>query len=445
MATKKIFCLLLPLLVPQFLLHSMHGDNAAATNKGIPVEVKQLSERVRVLTDVAPNGVVTAISTDSGIIIIDTGVSWSFGKEFRRIAEQEFKRKDFIYVINTHADRDHTFGNQAFKDAIIVGHENCRKSLQNLQKEWDEKKHEYAALHKGRAIKTIQELKEKIHDSDQASQKRRSVAINNLVASDLSEGQEIIPPKITFNDQMILYSGDLTLHLYYLGEGHSDGDILIHLPEERLVIAGDALIKSMLVGYMKQEQFDMERYSEVLNSVCHNRARIDNVVCGHGPLMTQDELLARRDYLNSLLKGIRQAYSEGTDLETVIQRLPLENYSTLTRLIGKTSAELNDEHKTIIEKYWLRLKSKESRYSVHCNLPLPQTFCYGRSRETCPRTTRHSWSPCILLRATRVFLLHSPRFSRSRSKNRASYAQHLAPATEPGHRHPEKRAHKSLQ
>lgn len=387
MAMKKVSCLFLPLLIPQLLLHSLHGNNAAATNKDIPVEVKRLSERVRVLNDVPPNGVVTAISTDKGIIVIDTGVSWSFGKEFRRIAEQEFKRKDFIYVINTHADRDHTFGNQAFKDAVIVGHENCRNSLQNLQMEWDEKKQEYVALHKGRAIKAIQELKEKIHDSDQANQKRRSVAINDLIASDLSEGQKIIPPKITFNDQMMLYSGDLTLHLYYLGKGHSDGDILIHLPEEKLVVAGDAFIKNMLIGYMNQEQFDMDRYSEVLNTVCHNGARIDSVVCGHGPLMTHDDLLARRDYLNSLLEGIRKAHSEGKDLETIIQRLPLENYSTLTRLIGKTPAELNDEHKTIIEKYWLRLKSKESRYSKASSL-----------------------------RATRVFLLPLLRFSRSDPK-----------------------------
>ena len=134
-----------------------------------------------------------------------------------------------------------------------------------------------------------------------------------------------------------------------MGEGHSDGDVLIHLPEDRLVVAGDAFIKSMLIGYMKQKQFDMARYSEVLNAVLDDRARIENVVCGHGPLMTHDDLLVRRDYLDSLLEDIRQAYSEGTDLETVIQRLPLENYSYLTRLIGKASAELYDEHKTIIE------------------------------------------------------------------------------------------------
>lgn len=360
MSAKRIFCLLISLLVLQFLLNSQHAESVVTINKEIPVEAMRLSERVLVLTDVVPNGVVTAIATTKGIIVIDTGVSWSFGKEFRRIAEHEFKRSDFMYVINTHADRDHTFGNQAFKDAAIVGHENCRKSLQSLQMEWDKRKDEYVALHRGRAEKNIQELKETILDPDQARRNRQSVAINNLIVSDLSEGQEIIPPIITFLDQMTLYSDDITFHLYYLGEGHSDCDILIHVPQESLIVAGDAFMKSMLIGYMKQDRFDMARYSEILNIVLNNKERIKYAVCGHGPFITFDELLARRDYLNSLFGCIRQAYSDGANLETVIQRLPLENYSYLTRLIGKTSAELNDEHKTIIEKYWSRLCGEEA-------------------------------------------------------------------------------------
>ncbi len=356
MSAKKIFCLLISFFVLQLLLlNSQHVESIVTINTEIPVEVKRLSERVLVLTDVAPNGVVTAITTDKGIILIDTGVSWSFGREFRRIVEHEFKRNDFIYVINTHADRDHTFGNQAFKDAVIVGHENCHKSLQTLQREWDKRKDEYVSLHKGRAEKNIQELKETILDPDQASEKRRSVAINNVIASDLSEGQKIIPPIITFNDRMTLYSDDIDLHLYYMGEGHSDCDILVHVPQEGLIVAGDAFMKSMLIGYMKQDRFDMARYSEILNTVLNDRVRIKYAVCGHGPIMTFGELLAKRDYLKSLLEGIRQAYSDGADLKTVIQRLPLENYSHLTRLIGKTSAELNNEHKNIIEKYWSRL------------------------------------------------------------------------------------------
>ncbi len=225
--------------------------------------------------------------------------------------------------------------------------------------EWAQKKDEYVVLHKSRAEKNIQELKEMVIDSDLANRKRRSVSTNNLIASDLSKGQEIILPTITFNDQMTLYSGDITLHLYYLGEGHSDCDILIYVPQENLIIAGDAFIKSMLICYMKQDKFDMSRYSEILNTVLNDRAQIKYTVCGHGSFMTFDELLARRDYLNSLLKGINKGYVNSMDLETIIQLFPLDNYSYLTRFIDKSSIELKNQHTEIIEKYLSMLHGKE--------------------------------------------------------------------------------------
>lgn len=359
MMMKKMSVLLFPLLVPHVLLHSQEIKNEVRINNDILVNVKRLSKRVLVLNDVPPNGTVTAISTDKGNIIIDTGVSWSFGKSFRKIIEDEFKRADFAYVINTHADRDHTFGNQAFNDAAITGHNNCRRALQKLKIDWHVKKDEYITLHRTRADKNIQELKEMVLDFQQTRERRRLAAANNLIVSDLSEGQEIIPPAITFNDRMTLYCGDITLHMYYLGEGHSDCDILIHVPQESLIVAGDAFIKSMLICYMKQDKFDMARYSETLNAVLSGGRQTKYIVCGHGSPMTYDELLARRGYLDSLLEGINAGYSQKLDLDEVIKRLPLDSYSNLTGLIGKTSSELSEQHAEIIEKYWSLLQGED--------------------------------------------------------------------------------------
>lgn len=356
---KQILSLLIALCVPLFSLHSRDIKSEVKINENIYAEIIRLSEKVLVVADVSPNGIVTAIVTNKGIIIIDTGVSWSFGEGFRKIVEQEFKRSDFSYVINTHADRDHTFGNQAFKDAIIVAHKNCYKALQKLKMQWNTEKNEYISTHKSRAEKNIQELKDTNLHLDEAYRKRRLVAINSLIVSDLSEGQEIVLPTLTFNDQMTLYSGDITLHLYYLGEGHSDCDILIYVPQENLIVAGDAFIKSMLICSMKQDAFDMARYSKILNTVLNDSARIKYAVCGHGSFVSFSELLARRDYLNSLLKGIKQSYARGMDLKAIIQRFPLENYSYLTRLIDESSTELKKQHAEIIEKFWFRLHSEE--------------------------------------------------------------------------------------
>ncbi len=354
---KSISSLLLPILVLLSPLNCRETINEAKIIDEIPIGIERLSERVLILNDVPPNGTVTAISTSKGIIVIDTGVSWSFGYGLRRIIERELKRTDFAYVVNTHADRDHTFGNQAFGDVTIIGHENCLRALRELKMAWDVKRDEYVSLHKERAAQGLRELKGMDTDPDRAAVKRRQVAANDRIASDLAEGQEIVLPSRTFDDRMALHSGDITLYLYYLGEGHSDSDILIHVPQENLIVAGDAFIKSMLICFMKQDRFDMARYSEILNTVLNGNAPVKYVICGHGSFMTGEELISRREYLDSLLEGIRQGRAEGLDFETVRRRLALDGYSDLTRLIGKAPVELEEEHAAIIQKYWSMLQS----------------------------------------------------------------------------------------
>ena len=47
---------------------------------------------------------------------------------------------------------------------------------------------------------------------------------------------------ITFDDRhMRLYLGAMPIDLYYFGRGHTDGDIVIHLPRERIVFTGDLM------------------------------------------------------------------------------------------------------------------------------------------------------------------------------------------------------------
>lgn len=354
---NSISGLLLSLFVLLSPLNCGGNGNEAKINDDIPVGIERLSKRALVLTDVPPSCNVTAIASSEGIIVIDTGVARSFGEGFRRIIEREFKRNDFAYVINTHADRDHTFGNQMFGDVTIIGHKNCRQALGELKMAWDVKKNEYVSLHKDRAERSLRELKEISADSDQADVLRRQIATNNFIASDLANGQEIILPNKIFEDSLTLRSGDITLSLYYLGEGHSNCDVLVHVPQESLIVVGDAFIRTMLICYMKQDKFDMARYSKILNKVLNDGTHVKYVVCGHGSFMTGEELCARRDYLDGLLEDIGQGHLESLDFETVRKGLSLDGFYNLARIIGRTPVELEDEHAALIEKYWSMLQS----------------------------------------------------------------------------------------
>lgn len=56
---------------------------------------------------------------------------------------------------------------------------------------------------------------------------------------DRAEGTELTPPTETFEDEYIVEMGGFRIEARYLGPAHSPGDIVVWLPEQSLVIAGD--------------------------------------------------------------------------------------------------------------------------------------------------------------------------------------------------------------
>jgi len=78
------------------------------------VEVIRLSEKVVVLNilglDCRTNIIV--ISSQKGLVIIDTEISPYVMKVLKVAAEKYFRRQDWAYVINTHGHIHHVFGNE---------------------------------------------------------------------------------------------------------------------------------------------------------------------------------------------------------------------------------------------------------------------------------------------------------------------------------------------
>ena len=68
---------------------------------------------------------VTALSTSKGIVVVDSHYKPDWGRKIRGIIEEAFHRKDFVYLIYTHAGVDHMGGRPAFPDAELIGHDNC--------------------------------------------------------------------------------------------------------------------------------------------------------------------------------------------------------------------------------------------------------------------------------------------------------------------------------
>ena len=234
--------------------------------------------------------------TNSGIIIGDDSVlvidslrmpsfARSLMEDVRKLTDKPVK-----YVIDTHSHWDHSWGNQEFPEAAIIGHENCYSEM--IDVEWNE------------------EWKNKILSSGDPW-------------SDEANVVTITPPEITYQDSMRIYFGGREIILKYLGKAHTSGDTFIHLPKERIVFTGD-VAQDGGVPYLGDSYPDEwldtdDRMAEL---------PVDRFVSGHGPVGDINALKTARDFIHSLVGSMKSAISDGKDSKTASD-------SVLTELQGQ--------------------------------------------------------------------------------------------------------------
>lgn len=314
----------------------------------IPITVERLSERVLVL-NTADNYVNVVLASSQGLVLVDSAVSRHVAAALRETIERELGRNDFIYVINTHHHYDHTNGNQAFPEAVIVGHERCVDSMRRFEAE----KEEFIADRRERAAALESRLATLETDSEEAEQIRETLFFTNLSLEGLEDGFVVTPPEMTFSDQMTIDLGDITLQLIYFGRAHTDNDILIYVPEEGVLMVGDLFLKSRLPFFY--EENDTPRWLASLSLVLDGEGPLEHVIPGHEELMTAAELRIRRDYVRDLWEGVTAAIEEGLSLEEIKERFALEaRFDHLSHLTHIYNGE--DYHLINIEAIWRQLQ-----------------------------------------------------------------------------------------
>jgi glyoxylase-like metal-dependent hydrolase (beta-lactamase superfamily II) len=269
----------------------------------------------------------TAIQSQKGLVIIDTEASPRVMAPIKEKIERAFGRSDWAYVINTHAHDNHCSGNSLFKDAVIVGHENLPDDMQWLirrQTEPDSKRREIdrynAILRDLRAalpLYAANRMYTRLIKSD--------LIFYDLFVQDLQEGYEVVKPSLTFSDKYTLDLGDLTLELIFFGKGHSNSDILIYVPQERLLVTGAIAYQQGRVPEIGEESHleDVHRFIAVLDSLLADNVKIDHVIPGHSVLLTRAVLPPIRDYYQRMLKEVEAARRQGLTLDQTTKLLTL--------------------------------------------------------------------------------------------------------------------------
>ncbi len=152
-------------------------------------------------------------------------------------------------------------------------------------------------------------------DSDQ-----RAELQSNLRQAEayLAEIQALRPalPTMAFEQTMRLFKRDREIHLYYLGRAHTEGDVFVYLPREKLVVTGDAVIgwtPFMGDGYPEDWVRTLARLEQL---------DFTQMLMGHGEPAGKDWLRVFRGYIEDLVEAVRREAAAGATLDEVKQRVP---------------------------------------------------------------------------------------------------------------------------
>ena len=217
------------------------------------------------------------------VIVVDAGGGPVSANEsirlLRTVTDKPVRR-----LINTHWHGDHTLGNARWAEVYpgleIIAHARTREAMS------------------GRAMNYVQDyvrdlpgFAEQLEKSVATGKRSDGTALtpaqiehNRTFAADIRAyvaslvATKILPPTRTITDKLTLDLDGQAIEVSFPGEGHTDGDLVVWLPVQRILIGGDLVGSPIPFGtasYPKHWASDLDRIASL-------QPRL--IVPGHGPV-----------------------------------------------------------------------------------------------------------------------------------------------------------------
>ncbi len=131
-------------------------------------------------------------------------------------------------------------------------------------------------------------------DADAEAELRKQVTVLKHY-QDATNAVVPTPPTITLTKRMTLIRGGREIQLLFFGRGHTGGDVVVYLPQERVVATGDLLTGGL--GYLGNAY--LKEWADTLEEV--KNLDFDVVLPGHG---TAFEDIEKIDHFQAYLRDL---------------------------------------------------------------------------------------------------------------------------------------------
>jgi cyclase len=204
-------------------------------------------------------------------------------------------------LVNTHANGDHTFGNELVAGAVIVASEACAKEMGEVPPDV---------------------LAQLVANAD-ALGPVAAAFVRRAFGPFQFAGITLTPPTETFSGESIRQVGAKDVHLIEVGPAHTRGDVLVHVPADRTVFTGDIVFAHAHPIIWAGPVSNWVRACDVILAM-----EVETVVPGHGPLSGLDVVNELRGYLLHLEESARRCFAAGLSREEAARAIALDDYAS---------------------------------------------------------------------------------------------------------------------
>ncbi len=258
-------------------------------------------------------GVFAAVAVDGGwaicnagvvdlgeqTLVFDTFVNQDAASDLKQAAEK-LTGNPVSTVINSHWHSDHIKGNQCFTGAQIVSTAKTVEVMATIKRRYET---DVESIRKGlekelAAVLAGPDGPDKVLDE---GYKRGHLAGLPTLRYTL--------PSLTFEDHMSFDGRDRRAEAITYGGGHTVSDVVLHLPEERIVFLGDLL-------FIDYQPYLSDGNAEELLRILDRIEALDakTLVPGHGPVGTPKDISPVKDYVLALQRIVAEVQASGGSL-----------------------------------------------------------------------------------------------------------------------------------
>jgi glyoxylase-like metal-dependent hydrolase (beta-lactamase superfamily II) len=264
--------------------------NASAQESETPGLIR-VSQSVSALLDPIAGANSAVIVTGRDVLVVDSHVAPSVAMQTIGMI-RSLTNLPVSYLINTHWHVDHSNGNSAFRSEYphveIVAHSKTLETIPQRGPEQLGMWPDFLASNNPNPGSFLQGIIEEVSVFD----------------------PEL--PSMTVDDELVLDRGSVTVEVVHPGQGHTDGDLVIVLPEEGVLISGD-----LLLGFT---DFPLQ-YATTLRNVLDLSFEI--VVPGHGPVdrNPRPRLQQMAEEMELIAETVRTLRVDGASVESVVEHV----------------------------------------------------------------------------------------------------------------------------